>query len=101
MKISETRIIKAADGTEEPITPKAADGLFELEELQAAVGGYIEIQSIGYLPNGTSMHMVMNEEGKLKDLPVNGEATVIWWTYCGGPTDSIHGDVLICRGDQL
>lgn len=101
MNISEARIIKAADGTEEPISPKAADGLFELEELQAAVGGYVEVHPIGYLPNGTQMLMCMNEEGKLKDLPVNGEATVIWWTYCGGPADSIFGDVLICRGDQL
>lgn len=94
-----TKIIRALTGIEEEVQPQSSD-TFELEELQKAVGGYIEIHPIGYLSNGTPMHMVINEEGKLKNLPVNGKATEIWWQIYG-PTDTIVGDVLVCRGDQL
>lgn len=54
-----------------------ADGTIEqmkwnpsLEELQAAVGGYIE-----FVPTGNAGYMYCNEEGKLLGLPVNKAAT--------------------------
>lgn len=53
-----------------------------LEELQTAVGGYIEqipgFYSIGF--GGTVMNCVAlaNENGKLKKLPLNEQATWAW-----------------------
>lgn len=41
-----------------------------LEEIQAAVGGYIE-----FVPTGNVGYMYCNEEGKLLGLPVNKAAT--------------------------
>ena len=62
---------------------------FTLEELQKLVGGFIEIvQTKG----GTSM--VINEEGKLKGLPINEMATQV---YQHGDVDPIVGDVLVCN----
>lgn len=46
--------------------------VFTLEELQDIVGGYIEIL---YFKDGRMM--VLNEEGKLKELRINLEATRI------------------------
>lgn len=50
----------------------AREGLASLEELQGAVGGYIE--AVG-LPDGSTMFL--NEEGKLNGLPVNEVATAL------------------------
>lgn len=51
-----------------------ADGhRYTLEEMQKMVGG--NIQPI-ILPSGWCM--VVNEEGRLKNLPINREATEIW-----------------------
>lgn len=68
---------------------------FKLEELQTIVNGYIEIV---WMPNDEIM--VVNEEGKLMDLPLNEIATTIYrnaFGYC----DSIVGDVLICNNNQV
>lgn len=67
MKI--TAIIKA-DGTFTNQPP--LDKKYTLDELQKIVGGYIEI--IG-TPQGKIL--VINEEGKLKGLPINIAATDI------------------------
>jgi hypothetical protein len=78
-------LIKTTSETE---TVSPIDGKhFSLEELQKFVGGYIEFISL----NGNGLMMVVNEEGKLKNLQVNQIATD---TYKGG--DIILGDVLIC-----
>ena len=44
-----------------------------LKEAQDFVGGYVEGIT---LPNGD--YLIVNEEGKLKDLPLNPEATALW-----------------------
>lgn len=63
-------IYHPADAPRE-ITP--ANGTnFTLEEMQGIVGGYIQIINIG---NGNVM--VINEEGKLLNLPKNAHATII------------------------
>lgn len=93
-----TKIIRAKDGAEEEAAP--AGVTFELEELQKIVGGYIEMHPLGYLPDGSAMCMILNEEGKLLNLPVNGKATELWWMIYG-PTDTIYGDVLVCRQEEL
>jgi hypothetical protein len=68
---------------------------FTLSEAQALVGGLIEV-----FPLGDGRIMVCNEEGKLEQLPVNVEATIIFRRVYG-PVDTIVGDVFICRSSEL
>lgn len=57
-----------------------------LEALQAAVGGYIEVVTLG-----DGLAAIVNEECKLYDLPFNRGL------YAGGkdPVDYLYGNVLI------
>ena len=57
------------DGTQATVMP-ASPPSFSLEELQAMVGGWIEVV---YLPDGRLM--VIDEEGKLKGYQRNEQAT--------------------------
>lgn len=68
---------------------------FTLEELNDIVGGYIELV---ILPDG--QYMVVNEEGKIKNLPVNDNATEIYRSKIG-PWDYIVGDCLICKISEI
>ncbi len=74
-----------ADGTVETVQPQKGRH-FTLPELQRYVGGYIELVPC-VSPN---RQMFINEEGKLKGLPVNLKATLL---YAG--EDPIVGDVLV------
>jgi len=58
---------------------------FKLETLQKLVNGYIEI-----VPTKDGKLMVLNEEGKLKNLPINMTATNMV------ELDVIVGDVVVC-----
>lgn len=73
-----------SDGTAVELAPKNGKE-FTLEEMQAFVGGYIEIV---YLDDGRMM--ILNEEGKLNGLPINDKATALF-----SPHDEIVGDVLV------
>ena len=66
---------------------------YTLKELQNAVGGLIEIV---YTKDGRPL--VINEEGKLRNLPINTEATHL---YRFGDHDSIVGDALLCNGHEI
>lgn len=79
-----------ANGRVENVSPKNGTD-FTLEELNEFVGGYIEIV---YLNDGRLM--VVNEEGKLKALPINVRATALY-----GSVDIITGNALICDRDQI
>ena len=57
------------DGTQTMVTPTSPPA-FSLEELQAMVGGWLEVV---YLPDGNLL--VIDEEGKLKNYPRNEQAT--------------------------
>ena len=57
------------NGTQTTVTP-ASPPAFSLEELQAMVGGWLEVV---YLPDGNLL--VIDEEGKLKNYPRNEQAT--------------------------
>ena len=59
----------------------------DLETMQDAVGGYIEIQK----SKDGKFDIVMNEEGKLRSLPINKLATDLY----DHPDDYIVGDVII------
>ena len=68
---------------------------FSLEELKEIVRGYIEI-----LPLAEDEIMVLNEEGKCKNLTVNTMATYLLWD-AGYHGDYIVGDVLVCKRDEV
>jgi len=63
---------------------------FSLEELSSVVNGHIEI--VATMDN--KQYLILNEGGKLNDLPINHKATEI---YCGNKiVDYIVGDVVLC-----
>lgn len=87
------KLIKTDNSVTE-VSPKNGTD-FSLEELQGFVGGYIEIvYPLTGAPKGSIL--VVNEEGKLIGLPVNGIATGMM-----GFTDTIVGDVLLCDTNQV
>lgn len=61
-----------------------------LEEAQAMVGGYVQLVE---LADGSQL--IVNEEGKLRGLPVNVEASKLWPV----PGDLIVGDAVHLQGD--
>jgi len=83
------------DGSIKPIAPK--DGRhFQLEEMQAYVGGPIEILD---MPNGRLL--IFHEEGKLIPLAPNSTATLIAgkcgiaaWDYIAGPALDVDGSTV-------
>ena len=74
---------------------------FTLTELYNYVGEPIDISR---LPDGR--FMVFNDEGKLNQLPVNVEATIIYRAAWAGHSDwaandTIVGDVLLCEAGEV
>lgn len=67
---------------------------FTLKELQAAVGGYIELVKV---VEGGSKLMFVNEEGKMNGLPINEAATELW----ANPHDFIVGNALVCSPKEV
>lgn len=86
--------IYKADGSIIDVKPNNGTD-FSLEELQEIVGGYIEI--VGLMDNEI---MVINEEGKLIDLPLNETATHMYQEV-DGFYDYIVGDVLVCDSNMV
>ena len=71
-----------------------ADGKhYTLKEMQEAVGGLIEIVTTRGLHELGDCIMVVNEEGKLKNLPRNTVATVLARLF---PGDYIAGPAILC-----
>lgn len=87
------KIIKANGETIE-VEPRNGND-FKLEELKDIVNGYIEIV---WLP--MNKILVVNEDGKALDLPVNEAATKIYHDAFGF-NDIIVGDVLLCNDSQV
>ena len=89
-KASEFKIIE--DSKDEP----------SLKEAQDFVGGYVEGIT---LPNGD--YLIVNEEGKLKDLPLNPEATALWKAtfdndqYITGRNDFVVGPAILIKKAAL
>ena len=86
-------IIKT-DGTRTATTPANGE-YFTLEEMQAAVGGMVEIIELD-----DKQSMILNEEGKLLDLPYNEEADEIFHQHYS-TLDYIVGDVLLCENELI
>ena len=86
------KLIKA-DGTTVEVSPKNGTD-YTLEELQGFVGGFIEV-----IPAYEKGHvLVINEEGKLNNLPRNGRATDLADIYLW---DCIVGDALFCKSEEV
>ena len=66
---------------------------FQLDELQAFVGGHIEMAQ-----TKDGRYLIANEEGLRKKLPFNALATDY---YIYGNQSEIVGDVLICDPEQV
>lgn len=71
------------------VTPKNGTD-YKYEELKEFVGGYIEI-----VPINDHEIMVVNEEGKLNNLPVNHIASLLY------KYDIICGNVLVCDDSEV
>lgn len=82
-----------SDGVTKLVSPSNGTD-YSLEELQGFVGGYIEIVRLG-----ANKVMVINEEGKLHNLPLNIKATGIIQQY--GRNDVIVGNALVCSTDKI
>jgi hypothetical protein len=73
-----------------------------LESAQEFVGGYVE--GITF-PNGD--YLIINEEGKLKGLPLNPEATTLWRStftkdkYAFGYDDFVVGPAILIKANAL
>ena len=83
-------IIYKANGEVIETSPKNGT-YYTLEELKEIVGGYIEIVRLN-----KNEIMVVNEEGKLINLPHNENATILF-RLCLDTIDFIVGDVLVCH----
>ena len=89
-KASEFKII--TDQKDEP----------NLKEAQEFVGGMVE--GITF-PNGD--YLIINEEGKLRQLPLNPEATTLWRAtftkdkYAFGYDDFVVGPAILIKKDAL
>ena len=74
----------------------------DLKAAQKFVGGMV--QGIEF-PNGD--YMIMNEEGKLMQLPLNPEATALWRAtftkdkYLFGHDDFVVGPAILIKKDAL
>ena len=73
-----------------------------LKEAQAFVGGYVEGIS---MPNGD--YLIVNEEGKLKGLPFNEQASKLWKNafdndnYMTGRNDFVVGNAILIKKAAL
>ena len=88
-------VLLRSDGRVEIVIPKG--NVFTLEEIQGYVGGYIEaVYAINATLReiGTFDVMIINEDGKRLELPVNLMASAI---YEHGARDPIVGDVVLCK----
>lgn len=84
-----------SDGSERQVHPENKKH-FKLAELQLLVGGYIEM-----LPLPSGGWLVLNEDGKHKDLPRNGRATVLGHSCGIADNDFVVGDVLVCSSKEI
>jgi len=73
-----------------------------LGEMQKAVGGYIEV--VHCLYKDKEKQMIINEEGKLRDLELNEKATEMFWDFLRVKElkiDNIVGKAMILKNFEL
>jgi hypothetical protein len=89
MSTMNTLVIIQPDGTETRETYTGDEP--ELEQLQRIVGGLIELVRVRH--DGRDCDAFINEEGKLRGLPINEPATELW---AGRHYDVLVGPIAIC-----
>ena len=73
-----------------------------LGEMQKAVEGYIEV--VHCLYKDKEKQMIINEEGKLRDLELNQKATEMFWDFLRVKElkiDNIVGKAMILKNFEL
>jgi len=85
----------SSEGYNESVVVTDIEGEPTLKWMQAQVGGWIELLRLS-----DNSQMIINEEGKLKDLLFNQAATTIWQKQIG-PVDIIVGDAIILTAPNL
>jgi hypothetical protein len=87
------------DGTSQVVFPKNGRD-FSLEELKYYIGGgYIELVNLD-----SDSWMVVDEDGKSKNLPINHNATKLYLGTAvknGYRSDVIVGDILVCSKSEI
>ena len=92
IKLNESKFKIIKDQKDEP----------DLKAAQKFVGGMV--QGIEF-PNGD--YLIINEEGKLMNLPLNSEATMMWRAtftkdkYLFGHDDFVVGPAILIKKDAL
>lgn len=86
--------IVRANGAVEDVMPRNGKD-FTPEEINAIVDGYMELVDMG------KEWMVVNEEGKLSNLPFNPVATAVYHSKYPTTNDYIVGDVLVCPKSMI
>ena len=83
-------------------TIRTLDRTPDLDDLQAAVGGSIQLVPLFERYYGKPCAVFCDEEGKLKGLPVNVRATREWYRAMGvtSADDVLCGAVAIVTGDR-
>jgi hypothetical protein len=82
------------------ITTQEITKVPNLEQLQKAVGGYIELIPYFSKYEGKKCIALCNENGKIKGLPANRIAQKLWETAYGSPIrlDHLVGSIAIIVG---
>lgn len=83
------------DGTRQNIAPQNGTD-FQLEELHALLGGYVEVVK---LDDGRLL--LVNDNGKIKQLAINPQATVLLWEFTDSLADVIVGDAVLCNDHEV
>lgn len=87
-----------ADGTQTEILPQNGTD-FSLEELQNYVDGYIQVIQ---LHNQEDKILVINEDGKIQQRPLNTTATELALSNRAiFRYDFIVGDVVLCKNSEV
>ena len=85
-------IIYKSNGEVIETSPKNGKN-YTYEELREIVGGFIQIIFL------KDKFMIINEEGKLNNLPYNDNATLRFRFF--KTTDFIVGDALVCHTNRI
>lgn len=80
------------------LLPVAIDGFDGLDSFQTAVDGFIEPITVRKPP----LTIYVNEEGKVRHLPVNRRATYMWWLFepASRGVDVIVGDAVVAASER-
>jgi hypothetical protein len=74
-----------------------------LDRLQQIVGGYIDVVAAHGPQTPEGLHLVVNDEGLLHNMPINRLAGQLYYSadYPHSARNGIRGDVVIIRVDAL